>query len=484
MAKAWHGRFRKPTHPLMERFTASLAFDQALAREDLDGSRAHADMLRAVGLLSAAEHRTIRRGLDAVGQDIATGRIAFDDADEDIHMAVEAALIRLVGEPAKKLHTARSRNDQVATDLRLWTRRRIDRLDTRMADVQRALTVVARREHTVVIPGYTHLQRAQPVMLGQHLLAYVEMLDRDRERLADARRRVNRLPLGAGALAGTTLPIDRRHVMKALGFGALCNNSLDAVGDRDFVVETLAALALAVMHLSRLAEDVILWTSSEWRLARLDDAWSTGSSIMPQKRNPDLMELVRGKTGRITGALVAVLTLLKGLPMAYNRDLQEDKEPLFDAVRTMDGALACVAAFLPTLSFDRARAAELLRGGFLDATILAEYLVEKGLPFRTTHMASGVLVRLGEESRRALAEIPLAEMRHATTAAGFATVANRLGNDLHRRLNPARAPAAYRSEGNAGPAELRRALARWEKRLEILVSPAARAKSVRRAKRK
>ena len=465
MAKAWHGRFRKPTHPLMERFTASLAFDCELAREDLIGSRAHADMLAAVGLLSATDHRAIRRGLDAVERDLTAGYFAFNDADEDIHMAIEGALTRHVGEPAKKLHTARSRNDQVATSLRLWTRRRIDRLDARLVDVQRALVSVARRDHDVVIPGYTHLQRAQPVMLGQHLLAYVEMLARDRERLADTRRRVNRLPLGACALAGTTLPINRRRVMKALGFTALCSNSLDAVGDRDFVAETLAALALTAVHLSRFAEDVILWTSSEWRLARLDDAWSTGSSIMPQKRNPDLMELVRGKASRVTGALVTVLTLLKGLPMAYNRDLQEDKEPLFDAVRTVDSALECLAAFIPTLSFDRARAVELLREGFLDATVLAEYLVEKGLPFRTAHAASGTLVRLGEDSGRALVEIPLAEMRQAVIAAGLEAAARLFGSDLHRRLNPAKTPAAYRSEGNAGPGELRRAMTRWEKRL-------------------
>jgi argininosuccinate lyase len=319
-----------------------------------------------------------------------------------------------------------------------------------------SLIGVAERERTLVIPGYTHLQRAQPVLLSHHLMAYVEMFARDRERLADCRRRTNRLPLGAGALAGTTLPIDREMVRRELGFEALCENSMDAVSDRDFVIETLSCLALIAVHTSRMAEDVILWTSSEWGLAKLDDAWSTGSSIMPQKRNPDLLELTRGKTGRVVGALVAMLMVVKGLPMSYNRDLQEDKEPLFDAVRNVDLVLECLAAFLPTLEFNPARAAEMLRDGFLDATVLAEYLVEKGLPFRSAHEASGSLVRKVEDRGLQLADLSLGEMKMASQL---------IDQGIFRRLDPARTPAAYVSVGSAGPKTLRQALTFWKKRL-------------------
>ncbi len=456
MAKMWKGRFKSATHPLMEAFGQSISFDRELGRQDVAGSLAHAKMLAAVGLLTKREHQAIKKGLESIARDIEAGTMRYDPANEDIHMSVEAELTARVGEPAKKLHTGRSRNDQVATDLRLWTREKQDLVSGRLRDLMRALLEVAEREREVVIPGYTHLQRAQPVLLAQHLLAYVEMLGRDRERLADCRRRTNRLPLGAGALAGTTLPLDRELVRRELGFEALCENSMDAVSDRDFVIETLSCLSLVAIHLSRLAEDAILWTTSEWGLAKLDDAWSTGSSIMPQKRNPDLLELTRGKTGRVIGSLVALLTTVKGLPMTYNRDLQEDKEPLFDAVRTVDFTLECLAAFVPTLRFDRERAAELLEGGFLDATVLAEYLVEKGMPFRTAHGVSGGLVRLAEESGRRLADLSDAELRAASPL---------LTPDVRRRLDPARTPASYVSAGSAGPKSVGRALSQWKKRL-------------------
>ncbi len=324
MAKMWKGRFKSATHPLMEAFGQSISFDQELGRQDVAGSLAHAKMLAGVGLLSRKDWQAIKQGLEAIGRDIAEGRMRYDPANEDIHMSIEAELTKRIGEPAKKLHTGRSRNDQVATDLRLWTREKQDALRERLRALMLSLMDVAARERETVIPGYTHLQRAQPVLLAHHILAYVEMFGRDRERLLDCRKRTNRLPLGSGALAGTTLPLDREAVRKELGFDSLCENSMDAVSDRDFVIETLSCLSLVAIHASRLAEDVILWTSSEWGLAKLDDAWSTGSSIMPQKRNPDLLELARGKTGRVAGALVSLLMTVKGLPMTYNRDLQED----------------------------------------------------------------------------------------------------------------------------------------------------------------
>ncbi len=456
MAKMWNGRFKTATHPLMEAFGASISFDRELAPQDVAGSLAHANMLRAAGLLTKKEHDAVKRGLEAIAKDIAAGVFAFDPANEDIHMSIEAELTKRIGEPAKKLHTGRSRNDQVATDLRLWTREKQDALLERLRRLMLSLMDVARRERELVIPGYTHLQRAQPVLLAHHLLAYVEMFGRDRERLEDCRRRTNRLPLGAGALAGSTLPLDRDRVRRELGFDALAANSMDAVSDRDFVLETLFCLSLVAVHASRLAEDVILWTSSEFGLARLDDAWSTGSSIMPQKRNPDLLELTRGKTGRVVGSLVSLLVTVKGLPMTYNRDLQEDKEPLFDAVRTVDFVLECLAEFLPTLAFDRERAAAMLRGGFLDATVLAEYLVERGLPFRSAHEVSGSLVRLAEDTGRELRELTHEEMRAASPLIGI---------DVYKRLDPAKTPGSYATEGAAGPRSVSRALTAWKKRL-------------------
>ena len=456
MAKLWTGRFRGKTHPLMEAFTESVSFDQELAAVDIQASLAHAKMLAAVGLITSRDHAAIRKGLKEIRDSFKKGKLRLRAADEDIHMAIEGILTRKIGSPAKKLHTARSRNDQVATDLRLWTREKIDWLDRLIHEVQRSLVRLAKENQALVLPGYTHLQRAQPVLVAHHLLAYVEMLARDRSRLQDARHRVNLLPLGSCALAGTTLPIDRRIVMKELGFQGLCGNSMDAVSDRDFVVEVLSALSLIAVHLSRFAEDVILWASSEWGVLQLDDAWSTGSSIMPQKRNPDLLELIRGKTGRVFGSLVSMLTTLKGLPMTYNRDLQEDKEPLFDAVWTSEAALACLAEFIPTMRFDPGRAADMLVGGFMDATLMAEYLVEKGLPFREAHEASGKLVREAEKRECALADLPLSVMKKASKL---------FARDIKSRLDPAKAPAAYKSAGSSAAKEVAKAIRRWQKRL-------------------
>ena len=457
MAKLWHGRFKKGTHPLLEQFSESLSFDRELAHVDIRGSLAHAAMLAKVKLISASDLKAIQKGLKTVEKEITDGKFVFRSEDEDIHMAVEARLTALIGEPAKRLHTARSRNDQVATDLRLWTREKLAGLGKLLRDVQKSMLRVAQKNAQLVIPGYTHLQRAQPVLLAQHLMAYIEMWERDAGRLEDAAGRLNHLPLGSCALAGTTLPIDRPAVAKALGFSGLCENSMDGVSDRDFVVETLSALALLFVHLSRLSEDVILWASSEWRLIKLDDAWSTGSSIMPQKRNPDFLELTRGKTGRVFGDLVAMLTIMKGLPMTYNRDLQEDKIALFDAVRTAEITLTCMKEFLPTLRFDARRAAEMLDGGFLEATALAEYLVGKGLPFRECHAISGTLVRICEDRGIRLADLSLPEMQK---------VCPRIAADVMARLVPQNTPAAYKSAGSAGNREVMKNLARLTKKLK------------------
>ena len=456
MAKMWKGRFKSATHPLMEAFGQSISFDQELGRQDVAGSLAHAKMLHAVGLLSRKDYSAIKKGLESIAKDMVEGKMKYDPANEDIHMSVEAELTKRVGEPAKKLHTGRSRNDQVATDLRLWAREKQDLVMDRLRALMQSVMTVAERERHLVIPGYTHLQRAQPVLLAHHLLAYIEMFGRDLERLADCRSRTNRLPLGSGALAGSTLPLDREMVRRELGFDALAANSMDAVSDRDFVIETLFCLSLLAVHTSRLAEDVILWTSTEFGLAKLDDAWSTGSSIMPQKRNPDLLELTRGKTGRVIGSLVSLLVTVKGLPMTYNRDLQEDKEPLFDAVRTMDFVLQCLTEFFPTLKFNPDRAADMLKDGFLDATVLAEYLVERGMPFRSAHEVSGTLVRRAEDTGRQLRELSHEEMRAASPLIGI---------DVYKRLDPARTPGSYATLGSASPRSVSRALTAWKKKL-------------------
>ncbi|MBN2711918.1 MAG: argininosuccinate lyase [Planctomycetes bacterium] len=457
MAKLWKGRFKGGTNPLMEAYSESISYDRELAEVDIQGSLAHGKMLASVGLMSKKDYAAIRKGLGEVLNIIKSGKAKFDTADEDIHMSVEKMLIARVGEAAKRIHTARSRNDQVATDLRLWTRGKIDLIDSLIANVQRALVNLAAKNDKLVIPGYTHLQRAQPVLVAQHLLAYVEMFGRDRERLTDARKRVNRMPLGSGALAGTTLPIDRHMVMRELGFEALCENSMDGVSDRDFVIEVLAALSTLFIHLSRFSEDIILWSSSEWGLIKLDDAWSTGSSIMPQKRNPDLLELTRGKTGRVVGSLVSILMTVKGLPMTYNRDLQEDKEPIFDAVKQAEGALACIAGFVPTIKFEEKVAASMLVGGFLDATVLAEYLVEKGMPFRVAHGVSGRLVRHCEEKGLRLCEVDMKTMQAESKL---------IGKDIYKCLDPANTPKAYKSAGSAGHKEVGKAIRKWKARLK------------------
>ena len=409
------GRFARRRLPEVEKFTASLPFDRRLYRHDIRGSIAHAQMLKKVGLLKAGELRAIVKGLARIEDEITGGRFKFDIADEDIHLAIERRLIAIVGEPGRKLHTARSRNDQIALDMRLYLRDEIANVVALITEFRATLIKLAKRHLRTIIPGYTHLQRAQPVTLAHHLLAYIEMLGRDRERFEQAGARTAVMPLGAGALAASTLPIDRRMVARALGFKSVTANSIDAVSDRDFVVDFISAAALTQVHLSRMSEEIILWTSAEFGFAELPDEFSTGSSMMPQKKNPDLLELIRGKTGRVVGDLVAMLTVLKGLPLAYNSDLQEDKERVFDALDTLKPALDLLAKFWPMLRFDtkRMRAAA---GGFALATDLAEYLVGRGVAFREAHEIVGAIVRETAEAGKTLEDLSGSDLRRYSRA--------------------------------------------------------------------
>jgi argininosuccinate lyase len=416
--KAWGGRFGAATHKQVEAFTASIHFDKRLAPYDIQGSIAHARMLGKCGIVSRADAGKIVRGLEEIREEIARGALRWDAALEDIHMHIERRLIEKIGDAGGRLHTARSRNDQVALDLRLYLRDVIGGLREQLRGMQQTLVAKAELHLDTVMPGYTHLQRAQPILLAHHLLAYFEMFQRDRDRLADCLTRVNVLPLGAGALAGTTFPIDRDYVAKLLDFPSVAANSVDAVSDRDFAVEFLAAGAILAMHISRLAEELVLWASAEFAFIELPDAFATGSSIMPQKKNPDVAELSRGKTGRVYGALMSLLTVLKGLPLSYNRDLQEDKEPLFDAADTLRQTLEVVPPMLAAVTFrtDRMRAAA--GDGFLNATDLADYLVTKGVAFREAHEIVGKTVRVCLESGERLESLPLARLRQFSPAFG------------------------------------------------------------------
>ncbi len=450
-AKAWAGRFEAPTADIVERFTASLPTDRRLYPHDIAGSVAHVRGLVRARLLSAREGRRLLAGLATVGRELDAGRFRFRASDEDIHMAIERRLTELVGPVGGKLHTGRSRNDQVATDLRLWLRAECRAMDAGLARLQSALRQVAARHADAILPGYTHLQRAQPVLLAHHLLAYHEMLARDRGRFRDARRRADELPLGAGALAGAGFRIDRAYVARLLGFRRVTANSLDAVGDRDGVAEFLAAAAITAVHLSRLAEELVLWSSDEFGFVRLPDAFATGSSMMPQKKNPDVAELVRGKTGRVVGALVALLTTLKGLPLAYNRDLQEDKPALFDAAATVRDGLDVLAAMLPALRFDTRRMAG-AADGLLLATDVADLLVERrGMPFRQAHEVVGALVRHCVATGADLRTIDAATLHRFS---------RELTPDLVRGLTPSQSVARRDLVGGTAPRQVRRQLAR------------------------
>jgi argininosuccinate lyase len=411
-ARGWSGRFSEPVAELVKLYTASIDFDQRLADADIAASLAHARMLGATGVLTPSDVAAIERGMQQIRGEIARGELKWSRDLEDVHQNLERRLIELIGDAGKRLHTGRSRNDQIATDLRLYVRSAIDAIATRISALRVALLDVAEVHAATVMPGFTHLQVAQPVTFGHHLLAYDAMLARDAERLADCRHRVNRLPLGSAALAGTGFPIDREQVARELGFEGLCPNSLDAVSDRDFAIEFAAAAALIMMHMSRFAEELVLWSSPRFGFVRLADRFCTGSSIMPQKKNPDVPELVRGKTGRVYGHLVALLTVMKAQPLAYNKDNQEDKEPIFDIVDTLVPTLAIMADLVKggmTVDAERMRAAA--NEGFATATDLADYLVRKGMPFRDAHEVVALAVRHAEGERRDLADLPLATLQ-------------------------------------------------------------------------
>jgi argininosuccinate lyase len=447
----WGGRFAGGPAEIMRRINASIDFDQRLWAEDIAGSKAHCAMLVAQNILSPQDGAAIAAGLDQIRAAIESGRFVFSDAHEDIHMNVEARLAELIGPVAGRLHTARSRNDQVATDLRLWLRAAVDRLDGRMRELQRALLDRAEAEAGTVMPGFTHLQIAQPVTLGHHLMAYVEMVGRDRGRLADCRRRLNESPLGAAALAGTSFPIDREATAAALAFDRPMANSLDAVSDRDFAIEFLAAASLAGTHLSRLAEEIVIWCSEAYGFIRLSDAFTTGSSIMPQKRNPDAAELVRAKTGRLNGALIGLLTVMKGLPLAYGKDMQEDKIPVFEAVDALDLCLAATTGMVRDLQPDRERLRDAAGRGFSTATDLADWLVRvAGLPFRHAHRATGRIVKRAEALGCSLAELPLPEVQAIEPTVTAA---------VYDVLDPGRSVASRTSFGGTAPERVRSAIA-------------------------
>ncbi|MDP1651438.1 MAG: argininosuccinate lyase [Rhodocyclaceae bacterium] len=451
MAKTWSGRFSEPVSDLVKRYTASVFFDKRMAEQDIRGSLAHAKMLERQGIITQDDFAAIERGMAHIATEIEAGTFNWNLDDEDVHLNIEKRLTALIGDAGKRLHTGRSRNDQVATDIRLWLRDTIDTLDGLLVDLIRALLDVATTHASTPLPGFTHLQVAQPVTFGHHLLAYVEMLKRDRERFADARRRVNRLPLGAAALAGTTFPIDREFVARELGFDGVCQNSLDAVSDRDFAIEFCAAAALTMVHISRFSEELILWMNPRIGFIDLADRFCTGSSIMPQKKNPDVPELARGKSGRIFGHLMGLLTLMKGQPLAYNKDNQEDKEPLFDTADTLVDTLRIFADLVPGIQVKAIAMAAALKQGFATATDLADYLVKKGLPFRDAHEAVARAVLAAEMKGCDLADLSLAELQ------AFSPL---IGDDVFGVLTVEGSLAARNHIGGTAPEQVIAAIAR------------------------
>jgi argininosuccinate lyase len=454
----WGGRFAGGPADIMEEINASIDFDRKLAMQDIAGSQAHVAMLASQGIIGPADAEAIAAGLAQVKGEIEAGTFVFSRALEDIHMNVEQRLTEIVGPAAGRLHTARSRNDQVAVDFKLWVRDAIDALDGQMAELQRALSQRALECAALVMPGFTHLQSAQPVTFGHHLLAYVEMLARDRGRLADARKRLNECPLGAAALAGTSFPIDRHMTAEALGFIRPTANSLDSVADRDFALETLAAAAIAATHLSRLAEEIVLWTTPQFGFVKLSDAFSTGSSIMPQKRNPDAAELARAKTGRVVGALVGLLMVMKGLPLAYAKDMQEDKEGAFDALQTLSLCLAAMTGMIRDMTPDAKRMKAAAGAGYSTATDFADWLTRAlKMPFREAHQATGRIVALAAARGLALEKLPLAEMQ---------SVEPRITQEVFGVLGVERSVKSRRSYGGTAPANVRRQARGWIKRLE------------------
>ena len=449
-SQIWGGRFAAGPSAIMQRINASIDFDKRLYAQDIAGSKAHCAMLVKTGILSRADGDAILAGLEQIRQEIAEGRFEFKQSLEDIHMNVEGRLADLIGDAAGRLHTARSRNDQVATDFKLWVRDTLDGMDKALQDLQAALLTQAEAHCETILPGFTHLQAAQPISFGHHLLAYVEMFGRDRGRVRDARKRLNESPLGSAALAGTSYPIDRHMTAEALGFDRPCANSLDGVSDRDFALEFLSAAAISSVHLSRLAEELVIWTTAQFGFVRLSDAYSTGSSIMPQKRNPDAAELIRAKAGRVIGDLNALLIVMKGLPLAYSKDMQDDKEPVFEAADTLELCLAAMTGMMSDLTVDKARMAGAAGAGFTTATDIADWLVQKAdVPFRQAHHITGRVVKLAEDKGCGLEDLSLAELQ---------SVDERIAEDIFTRLSPAASAASRDSYGGTAPSQVAKAV--------------------------
>ncbi|AEG58651.1 argininosuccinate lyase [Desulforamulus ruminis] len=449
MTKLWGGRFQKTTDHLVEDFHSSISFDQRLYKQDIQGSIAHATMLGRVGVISPEEAGQIVEGLREILKEIEEGNVEFDVAAEDIHMNVEQLLTAKIGAVGKKLHTARSRNDQVAVDIRMYLKDEIKEIRSQLRELVETLLNLAEQHLSTVMPGYTHMQRAQPITLSHHLMAYVQMFLRDMDRLADCYRRTDVMPLGSGALAGTTFPLDREYTAELLGFAAVSDNSLDAVSDRDFAVEFCAASSLIMMHLSRFCEEIILWATGEFAFIELDDAYSTGSSIMPQKKNPDVAELIRGKTGRVYGDLLGLLTMLKGLPMAYNKDMQEDKEALFDAIDTVKGCLLVFRPMVATMTVRKENMAGAARGGFTNATDVADYLAKKGVPFREAHEVVGKAVFYCLQHQKNLEALTLEEYQALSPA---------FAEDIYAAIGVEYCAAARKVRGGPAPEAVQQAI--------------------------
>ncbi|MEN9656635.1 argininosuccinate lyase [Iodobacter fluviatilis] len=454
--KMWSGRFNEPVTELVKRYTASVDFDKRMAEVDIQGSLAHATMLNKVGVLSIEDLKSIQGGMADILNEIREGTFEWSLDLEDVHMNIERRLTQMIGDAGKRLHTGRSRNDQVATDIRLYLRGAIDLLVGLIHELQASLIDLAEKNASTVMPGFTHLQVAQPVTFGHHMMAYVEMLGRDAERFIDARKRVNRLPLGSAALAGTTYPIDREYTAKLLGFDEVCQNSLDAVSDRDFAIEFTAAAALVMTHLSRLSEELILWMSPRYGFIDIADRFCTGSSIMPQKKNPDVPELVRGKTGRVNGSLISLLTLMKGQPLAYNKDNQEDKEPLFDTVDTLTDTLRIYADMMRGITVKPEAMVRAVKQGFSTATDLADYLVKRGIPFRDAHEAVALAVRYAEQKHKDLGDLQLVELQ------SFSPL---IGEDIFEVLTLEGSLNARNHVGGTAPFQVLVQIAKWREKL-------------------
>jgi argininosuccinate lyase len=452
MKKPWAGRFKQKTSGLVDSFTESVSFDSRLWKHDIRGSIAHAKMLAKQKIIPREDAPAIVKGLEEISKEIEAGKFRFKKELEDVHMNIESALTNKIGPAGKKLHTARSRNDQVALDLRLYLREETVSIISLIKDLQKSLLNIAEWNIDVLMPGYTHMQRAQPVLLSHHLLAYVEMLNRDRSRFEDCLKRMDVLPLGSCALAGTTLPIDRDFVAKELGFGSVSRNSIDSVSDRDFAVEFLSCSSVCIMHLSRMAEELVLWSSEEFGFIEISDTFTTGSSIMPQKKNPDVAELIRGKTGRVFGSLVTLLTVMKGLPLSYNRDMQEDKQPVFDTVDTMKSCLEILNKMLPEIKFNAYRMQGTAGEGFSTATDLAEYLVGKGLPFREAHEITGRIVLYCISGNKDLKSLELKELRSFSTS---------ISRDIYSALEPAESVKKRTSYGGTSPSGVRKQIKQY-----------------------